>query len=203
VPSSPIFYIADTCFFVYRYFDEAKITDPHEKQRALQAKQYWTVIDGQCKSGLAKVFILDVCIAEAFKTLAKKYYGSSGIFPSTAHYDAAKKRLSKDVSFSARDAKKAQRNVRFHDIQTSRDIIIGVDRFFENTLKKHPRVGIVDLLILSTARYLIDFLGFDRDRLHIITMDNRLYKLARGYAELPSAFNPDVPADLAAKVFIP
>ena len=57
-------------------------------------------------------------------------------------------------------------------------------------------------MILSTARYLIDFLGFDRARLFIITMDGPLYDLARLYPQLPAAFNPDRAADAANKIFI-
>ncbi len=201
-PDRPIFYLIDTNFLIYRFLDAARITNSNEQKRANEAQAYWTVIDDQRKAGLAKVFVLDVCIAEAFKTLAKKYYNKSGLFPSSVYYKNARDRLKKEVSLSAREASKSIRRVTFHDIQTSRDIIIGVDRFFENAYKKRKKVGIVDLMILSAARYLVDFLGFERDRLFIITMDGPLYDLAKMYAELPAVFNPDRAIDSPIKIFV-
>jgi hypothetical protein len=201
-PSAQIYYLVDTNFLVYRLLEVSRITKEDEKKRATEAQNYWRHIDAQRKAGLAKVFTLDVCIAEAFKTLAKMYYGSNGIFPTGAHYDQAKKKFRKEICLSARDASKAKRNITFHDIQTTRDIVIGVDRFFEQTFKKKKNVGIIDLMILSSARYLIDFFGINRDSIYIITMDNPLYGLARHYTELPAAFNPDKKSDLAAKVFV-
>ena len=63
-------------------------------------------------------------------------------------------------------------------------------------------LSVVDLLILSAARYLVDFFGFPRDKIYVITMDKPLYKLARNYAELPSVFDPANSADEAQKVFV-
>jgi hypothetical protein len=202
LPLAPVFYIVDTNFLVYRFLDAARISNANEQKRAKLAQAYWAEIDTQRQAKKAKVFVLDVCIAESFKTLAKKYYKKSGIFPKAAYLKAARDRLRGEVSLSARDAARSGREIDFHDIQTTRDIVIGVDRFFEKAFKKGKNVGIIDLLILSTALYLIDFLGFERDRLHIITMDGPLYDLARTYSELPAAFNPDRPADAPEKVFI-
>jgi hypothetical protein len=201
-PDSPVVYLIDTNVLVYRFLDESKITNTHERQRAECARLYWRHIDSQRRAGQARVFVLDVCIAEAFKTLAKYYYKHNGVFPRSVHYKQARDRLRREVQHSPREARKSRRQVTFHDIQTSRDIIIGVDRFFEKAHKKRKNVGIVDLLLLSTARYLIDFLGFERDRIQIITMDGALYDLARMYSELPSCYNPDRGVDHPNKVFV-
>jgi hypothetical protein len=187
---------------MYHFLNASRISDVSEQDRAREAQAYWKVIASQRRAGRAKVFALDVCIAEAFKTLAKKYYDKSGIFPKSVHFKNARDDLRKEVQLSAKGAAKSVRKVSFHDIQTTRDIIIGVDRFFENAFKKRKNVGIIDLMILSTARYLIDFLGFDRSELFIITMDGPLYDLARMYPQLPATFNPDKAADAANKIFI-
>ena len=201
-PVGQIYYLVDTNFLVYKLFDAGKITNGIEKNRAVEAQAYWQHIDRQRKSGKAKVFTLDVCIAEAFKTLAKKYYNHCGIFPTPSNYNAAKKRLRKEVCLSVSDAAKSKREITFHDIQTSRDIIIGIDRFFEQTCKKNKKVGVIDLMLLSTARYLMDFYGFSKETIFIITMDSPLYLLSKHYHELPATFNPDNHADSASKVFV-
>lgn len=201
-PTAEQFYVVDANFLVYRFLNASRIADNKEKGRAEVAKKYWTIIDQQRKDGLAKVFALDVCIAEAFKVLAKKYYKKNSVFPTSGYLNTARKALRNEISLSAREASKSNRKITFHDIQTTRDIVIGVDRFFEKAFKMNKNVGVIDLLILSTCLYLVDFLGFDRERIHFITMDGALYDLARTYAELPSAFNPDRTADAPAKVFV-
>ncbi len=146
-----------------------------------------------------------MCIAEAFKVLAKKYYNNEQIFSNPSSYSHAKSALAKDLTLSSKDAKKSIREIKYHDIQTNRDIIISVDRFFEKSCKEHKKygsTGIVDLLILSTAKYLVDFYGLPKKDLYIITQDNPLYKLAKSYADLPMVFNPSVASDAANKVFV-
>jgi len=80
-----------------------------------------------------------------------------------------------------------------------------VDRFFEKNCKEYRKYGntsIVDLLILSTAKYLIDFYGLPKKDLYIITQDDPLYKLAKSYADLPMVFNPSVAREAANKIFV-
>ena len=202
IPKQPLVYLVDSDFLVYRFLNVSKISNEREKQRAHLALQYWKHIDSQRYIDRARVFVLDVCIAEAFKTLAKYYYNRRDVFPTFVYYKNACDKLRKEVRHSPQQARRSIRRITFHDIQTSRDIIIGVDRFFENTHKKHKHVGLVDLLILSTARYLIDFLGISRNTIQIITMDGPLYDLARMYNELPASFNPDKKADHPSKVFV-
>jgi hypothetical protein len=201
-PKELIYYLVDANFLLFRFVNPRKITDSNEKRRAELARHYWKQIDAQMHQHSCKVLILDICIAEVFKTFAKKYYDKAGIFPKSVDYRNAREGLRNMVQLGARDASKTTRVIRCHDIQTNRDIVLGVDRYFEKVHKHKRKVSIVDLLILSTAQYLIDFLGFDRDRISIITMDGDLYKLARSVKQLPAAFNPENPQDLASKVFV-
>jgi hypothetical protein len=49
------------------------------RHRVERSQNWWREIDAQLRSGHAFVYVPDLCIAEAFKVLAKKYYvdGSS------------------------------------------------------------------------------------------------------------------------------
>lgn len=201
-PKARIWYLIDSNFLVNRYLDPTIIEDEKEKKLVRDAHNYWKVIDQQQKASLAIVFILDICIAETFKTLAKKYYLKPPVFPNVNKYNAVKRKLRRDLQLSIGEARKVSRNIKFHDIQTNRDIIIGVDRYFEKTLKNNYRVGICDLLILSSSKYLLDFYGFSKSDLFIITQDSPLYKLARELNDIPNTFNPSEKADSHNKVFI-
>jgi len=83
----------------------------------------------------------------------------------------------------------------------NRDIVISVDRFFEKLYKTNLHVGIIDLLLLATGKYLMDFYGFKRDELFIVTIDGSLYKLARSFQDVPPTFNPSLKTDAAERVF--
>ncbi|MGA8477753.1 MAG: hypothetical protein WB696_07330 [Chthoniobacterales bacterium] len=61
--------------------------------------------------------------------------------------------------------------------------------------------SIVDLTILATGKYLIDFYGFSRSELFLVTIDKELYHLAKSYPDVPRAFNPTLDRDSAQKVF--
>jgi hypothetical protein len=99
-------------------------------------------------------------------------------------------------------ALKAQkRDVKVHDISTSRDIIIAVDRFYEIFSKHKLTASVVDLLILATAKYLIDFYSIPKKQLFIITLDNSLWRGTKKLREINAAFNPNSPNESALKVF--
>ncbi len=117
-------------------------------------------------------------------------------------YNTAKKRLIKDISTTAKELAKYDRRIRYHDISTSRDLIIAVDRFFEIFLKKAIDVALADLIILATAKYLIDFYDVPVGRMHIITLDRDLRRGARYIKELPYIYDPTQPEDERGKVFI-
>jgi len=80
--------------------------------------------------------------------------------------------------------------VRYHDLSTNRDIIIGVDRFFELFFKHKKRVQIADLILVATAKYLLEFYDIPKDRLHLVTCDNALREGISKAVELPNAYDP-------------
>lgn len=199
-----VYYLVDANFLANRHINETKVSDPKEQHQIKCAKAWWKEIKKQLKNDQARVYVLDLCIAEAFKVLARKYYNDDPIFDNPGSYSHAKSALAKDLTLSAKEAKKSLRSIKYHDIQTNRDIIISVDRFFEKSCKERRKFGatsIIDLLILATAKYLVDFYGLPVERLFIVTQDNPLYKLAKSYADLPMVFNPAESRDAASKVF--
>jgi len=193
-------YVIDANFLAARYIPPVKVTDPKEQQRITRAQDYWVHMDAQLLAGKAIVYVPDVCIAEAFKTLARKYYHDH-YFKWPAEYKAARDSLTRDIRISPRTLKAMKRTVRFHDISTSRDIIIAMDRFYEVFIKHNLSVSVPDLIILATAKFLIDFYNIPSESLYIVTMDNQLWKGTKKFPDIPSAFNPNAPGELAAKVF--
>jgi len=141
-----------------------------------------------------------LCIAEAFKVLAKKYY-TQGWFPNPASFSAAKRRLSLDVRTPNRMLRAQNRVVRFHDISTNRDIIVSVDRFFELFHRHGKNVGIVDLILVATAKHLMDFYDIPKPYLHIVTLDTALREGIAKVTELPNAYDPTLRSHRADLVF--
>ena len=117
----------------------------------------------------------DICIAETFKVLAKKYYEDKW-FPRAIDLTNARNRLRKAITTSPKSLRLFKRRIAYHDVATSRDIIISVDRFYELFHKYKKRVSLPDLLIVATAKYLVDFFDLPRTRLHIITLDQQLWE---------------------------
>lgn len=200
-PGRPNYFLVDASFLVNKYLKLGWINDQDEQQRVRQCQDWWEEIDKQVKAQRARVYVLDVCIAEAFKTLAKKNY-EDRIFRYAANYKSARDRLRKDIHLAPEEARKQKRFIRYHDIDTNRDIIISVDRFFERLHKLNVRVGIIDLMILAAGKYLMDFYGLTRRNLFIVTIDGDLHKLARSLPDVPYAFNPLRSNHTVSKVFM-
>ena len=201
-PEGKLYYLIDANFLVNKHLNHKNITDKGEIKRIKSAKTYWKIIDQQLEANQAQVYILDVCIAETFKVFAKKFYNQEPIFKNHSSYSHVCKKVRKEISLSPKEAKKTNRNIRYHDIQTNRDIIIGVDRFFEVANKKKLNsVGIIDIMILSSARYLTDYYGIEKQKIAIITQDTKLYRLANSINDIPAAFNPHLEKDSIEKVF--
>lgn len=201
-PEGKIYYLIDTNFLVNKHLNHKNISDKSEINRIKSAKTYWKIIDQQLEANQAQVYILDVCIAETFKVFAKKFYNNEPVFKNHSSYSYVCKKVRKSISLSPKEAKKSNRNIRYHDIQTNRDIIIGVDRFFEVLNKKKLNsVGIIDIMILSVSRYLTDYYGIEKQKIAIITQDNKLYRLANSINDIPSAFNPNFEKDSINKIF--
>ena len=194
------YYVIDACFLANKYIRPDLALKPEEKSRIEKCMMWWKEIDRQLKNNNARVYIPDVCIAEAFKTLAHKYYIEKW-FKNPASYNAAKRKLANEITIPADELRKFDRKIQYHDISTSRDLIIAVDRFFEVFIKNHHNVSIIDLIVLATAKYLIDFYDLPKARVHIVTCDKALREGAKRIQELPYVYDPTTPKDETSKVF--
>ncbi len=198
-PKDRNFYLVDASFLANKYIPTSRITDAREKQRVERSRIWWREIDSQSQKRKAIIYIPDVCIAEAFKVLAKKYY-QDRYFTNPRSYKNARDKLSRDIHISPKDLKASNRFVKYHDVSTSRDIIIAVDRFFEVFAKYKLNATVPDLIILATAKYLIDFYNIPQKQLFIVTLDNALWQGSKKIPDIPSAFNPN--RDREVNVFV-
>ena len=57
------------------------------------------------------------------------------------------------------------------------------------------------MVILATAKYLIDFYDIPRNRLHIVTLDRNLRDGSKKIPELPNAYDPTQIRDERSRVF--
>lgn len=202
-PPKKHYYIIDTNFLVNRFIPLNRVMNENEKKRVESCMEWWKIIDEQIKNDKAKIFIPDICIAEAFKVLAKRYYKEKDkeekLFKNYQEYSQYKKKLSKFVRVSIKDLTKRDRKIAVHDISTNRDIIISVDRFFE--IFSGEKVQIADLIVLATAKYRIDFYDFDKNDCSIISLDNPLRKGAKKLTDIPYIYDPTMKINEASKVF--
>jgi hypothetical protein len=199
-PKGTNFFLVDANFLANRFIPERYAPNVKEHNKIRRCSDWWKEIDSQVKDGAAKIYVPDVCIAEAFKVLAKKYYKEKW-FTTSLQYKSARDRLHKFIKISSRELKAATRKVQVHDISTSRDIIISIDRFFETFFKHNLKVSVPDLIILSTAKYLIDFFGIPSKSLFIITLDRPLWKGSKKIYDVPNAFDPTADSEIASKIF--
>jgi hypothetical protein len=196
------YFLVDASFLAEKHLPVETATTDEVRNRIRECRRWWKEIDRQVTKERARVYVPDVCIAEAFKVLAKKYY-SEKLFPNYPAYKKARDALSKDVTISAKQLKKQKRHIRYHDLPTIRDVVIAVDRFYEQFAKKNHGVGVVDLLIVANAKYLMDFHDALRSQIHIITFDKALRDGTKSIAELPNAYYPGLGNDTFEKVFKP
>jgi len=199
-PDHKNYYILDACFLANKFIPPRGVPTPRERDRINACLAWWNEIDDQIKRNKARIFIPDVCIAEAFKVLAKKYYSEHWL-RSAIDYNNARKRLSKLIQTTPRILKSFDRKIRCHDISTCRDIIISVDRFYELFMKHRKNVGICDLIIAATAKYVMDFYDIPREFLHIITIDKGLYEGIKKTSELQNAYDPTMRSNSVEKIF--
>jgi hypothetical protein len=99
--------------------------------------EWWDEIDIQLSAAKGRVYIPDICIAEAFKTLAKKYYEEHW-FSTASELNNARTSIRRQVTLPARTLRAAKRRIMYRDVPTTRDIIIAVDRFYE-LFNKHGK----------------------------------------------------------------
>jgi len=194
------YYLIDACFLANKYIPPYVAPIGLQRQRIERCMEWWEEIDQQIESRKARIYIPDICIAETFKTLAKKYFEDHW-FSSPNELNAARKQLREDIITPPRTMRAFRRDIKYHDISTSRDIIISVDRFFELFQIHHLNVSLPDLIIVATAKYLMEFFDIPKERLHIITMDENLWKGTKKIAELPPAYNPTQASDARNRIF--
>jgi hypothetical protein len=193
-------YLVDANFLVNKHLPPTLAPSGHEQARIASCRDWWDKIDKHVRSRRARVYCPDVCIAEAFKALARKHYHDKW-FPTDSEFAEARNRLSADVRVPTKTLKAFERGIPFHDISTNRDIIISVDRFFELFFKHDKNVQIADMILLSTAKYLMDFYDIPKERLHIVTLDNQLREAVAFAIDLPPAYDPTRHGHRASAVF--
>lgn len=195
------YYVVDASFLVNKYVPPNHARDPAESRSIDKCLRWWEEIDSQLSSNKARVYIPDLCIAETFKTLARKYYVDKWFKDGNA-YQKACRELRKDITTSSSLLRAKDRQIKYHDILTSRDVIISVDRFFEVFHKKGYIVQLPDLIIIATAKYLMDFYDIPKYRLHIVTLDQKLRDGSTQIQEIPNAYDPTRTQDARSRVFI-
>jgi hypothetical protein len=67
--------------------------------------------------------------------------------------------------------------------------------------RKGKHVGIVDLILVATAKYLMDFFDIPKPYLHIVTLDTPLREGIAAVNELPKAYDPTMRGHRAEVVF--
>jgi hypothetical protein len=194
------YYLIDANFLANKYIPEDRVTSSKEKNRISACMKWWNEIEAQLRAGEARVYVPDICIAEAFKALAKAHFHRKW-FRSSQDYVYWRTRLRKDITINAKTLRSQKRAILFHDLPTCRDIIIAVDRFYEMFAKKNLNVSIPDLIVLACGKYLMDFFDIPRDRLHIITLDRPLRKLTKEISELSNAYDPTTREDSVDRIF--
>ena len=117
------YFVVDANFLANKYISPDLAPRLRDRERIKKCLEWWEEINQQIRSNRARVYIPDICIAETFKTLASKYYNDHW-FTSSGELNNARKRLRKDVTTPARTMRASRRRVMYHDISTSRDIII-------------------------------------------------------------------------------
>jgi hypothetical protein len=197
------YFLVDANFLANKHIPPAAAPDAHQRGRIESCLAWWKEIEDQLQRNVARVYIPDICIAEAFKVLAKKRYDQKWL-KTAAEHRRARNALSDDVRTHNSGLKAGKRLVPYHDISTNRDIIISVDRFFPVFLghKNTVSVSVPDLIVLATAKYLIEFFDIAKDRLHIVTMDTELRTGSKRLGhELPPAYDPTTHGNRAEVVF--
>lgn len=190
----------DANFLANKYIQPYSAPTKKQKTRIEQCLDWWDEIDDQIYNHKARVYIPDLCIAETFKVLAKKYYMEKW-FTTSAELKNARNRLIRDITTPPQSLRRKERFIEYHDISTSRDIIISVDRFYEIFMKYNLEVSLPDLVILATAKYLIDFFDLPKRFLHIVTLDRNLRAGSIQIQELPNAYDPTLVTDNKDRVF--
>jgi len=193
-------FVVDANFLANRFIPPSCVHGANQVARIQHCNEWWDEIDAQLNADRARVYIPDICIAETFKVLAQKYY-VEGWFTSPVDLNNARNRLRKAITTPTSVLKAAMRRIKYHDISTTRDIIISVDRFYELFHKSKLNVSLPDLIVVATAKYLVDFYDVPKQFLHIVTLDRQLRAGSQKIQELPNAYDPTESGDRRDRIF--
>jgi len=191
-PQKPLIYLVDSNFFANKYLESNNGENQVDTDRIENSRNWWQIIDFQIKEEKAIVFITDLCISETFKIIAKKYYQAKKI--SSPKYQRIRKKITEDLHLSISHLISANRKIKYHNLQADRDIIVGASRFLEIAHKNNlDSISVIDLVILSSAKYLIDFYKISKEQIIIISGDQKLIKCSKKAPDIPTvidALNP-------------
>jgi hypothetical protein len=188
-PEEPLYYIIDSCFFANKYLMPNEGENVEDSARIKNSKEWWDIIDYQIKQKNTIVYINDLCISETFKIFAKKYY-QKGAFPKD-RYQRLRKKLSSDLSLGIRTLISKSRHIKYHNLMVDRDIIVGTSRFLEIAHKNGLQsLSVIDLTILSSAKFLIDFYKIKKEQIIILTGDRKIITCAKKSSDCPYIIDP-------------
>jgi hypothetical protein len=113
----------DANFLARKHVPIKCVPSGSDRDRVAACQEWWREIDAQLDGDSARVYVPDICIAEAFKIIANWYYVQKWLkWP--ADYKKARESLSADIRTDTKALRTTSRPVRFHDISTNRDIIV-------------------------------------------------------------------------------
>jgi hypothetical protein len=188
-PPDTLYYIVDSCFFSNKYLKKSEGDNPEDENRIENSIEWWEIIDWQVNEGKAIVFINDLCISETFKIIAKKYYQSKRFGKN--RYQSIRKEISNDISIGVGMLISKNRFIKYHNLTVDRDIIVGTSRFLEIAHKNNLQsLSVIDLTIISSAKYLMDFFRIKKEQIFILTGDTKLIKCTKISSDCPNAIDP-------------
>ncbi|MBK7791623.1 MAG: hypothetical protein IPJ62_03350 [Betaproteobacteria bacterium] len=122
-PVDRIAYVIDANFLANKFIPIKFVTDAAEQAAIEKSLEWWIEIDSQLDSG-HDCLRPDICIAETFKVLAKKYYKHK-LFKRPIDHKNARDRLSQFLATPASVFRAANRKIRVHDVPTTRPNHLG------------------------------------------------------------------------------
>lgn len=178
----------DSNFFANKYLNPHEGSNNEDRDRIRISKEWWIILDWQIRQKYAIVYVSDLCIAETFKIIAKKYYQENAF--GNNRYQTIRKKITKDVSVSISRLISKSRYISYHNFSIDRDIIVGSSRYLEIAHKNNLQsLSVIDLTILSTAKYLIDFFRIKKEQIIILTGYNKLRKCVSLSNDNPSVID--------------
>ena len=199
-PNEMIYYIIDSNFFANKYLKPIESSNLLDRDRIINSLLWWEVIDEQVRRKLAILYINDLCISETFKVIAKKYYREKLL--TSNRYQKIRNNITKDIHLETKEIISKYRNIKYHNLLIDRDIIIGASRYLEIANRhKLETMSIVDLIILSSAKHLVDFFKIKKEQIFILTGDRKIIDCSRFSKDGTVVIDPLNPKNTTEKYF--